>query len=73
MDIRPFTVDVSEPALVDLRERIARTRWPDQYEDGGWELGTDKNYLRELSHIGPTASTGTPAPASSTGYRTSRL
>jgi len=48
MDIRPFTVDVSEPALVDLRERIARTRWPDQYEDGGWELGTDKNYLREL-------------------------
>ena len=26
--IRPFLVDVPEEALVDLRRRIAATRWP---------------------------------------------
>ncbi len=28
--IRPFRIDVPEEALVDLRRRIAATRWPDQ-------------------------------------------
>ena len=28
--IRPFHIDVSEDALVDLRRRIAMTRWPDK-------------------------------------------
>jgi pimeloyl-ACP methyl ester carboxylesterase len=28
--IRPFRVDVAEEALVDLRRRIAMTRWPDR-------------------------------------------
>src|SRR5688500_657237 len=29
-DIRPFHIDVSEEELVDLRERIAATRWPEK-------------------------------------------
>ncbi len=29
-DIRPFHVHVPEAALVDLRQRLAATRWPDQ-------------------------------------------
>ena len=28
--IRPFRVNVAEEALVDLRRRIAATRWPDR-------------------------------------------
>jgi hypothetical protein len=28
--IRPFRVDVPEDALVDLRKRIAATRWPER-------------------------------------------
>ena len=28
--IRPFQIDVPEEALVDLRRRIAATRWPDK-------------------------------------------
>jgi pimeloyl-ACP methyl ester carboxylesterase len=28
--IRPFRVDIPEEALVDLRQRIAATRWPDK-------------------------------------------
>lgn len=32
---------------MDLRERLARTRWPRQAERG-WELGIELGYLREL-------------------------
>ena len=28
--IRPFQINVPEEALVDLRRRIAATRWPDK-------------------------------------------
>ena len=28
--VRPFRVDVPEEDLVDLRRRIAATRWPDK-------------------------------------------
>ena len=32
-DIRPFRVNVPEEQLVDLRRRIAATRWPDRETD----------------------------------------
>jgi pimeloyl-ACP methyl ester carboxylesterase len=47
-DLRPFRVDVPEPVLDDLRERLARTRWPDQIPDSAWDYGTDLAYLQEL-------------------------
>jgi len=47
-DIRPFRIDVDEDVLEDLRERLARTRWPDQILDSGWGYGTNLAYLQEL-------------------------
>jgi pimeloyl-ACP methyl ester carboxylesterase len=44
----PFSVDVPDAALADLRERLHRTRWPDTVEGVGWDYGTDLDYLREL-------------------------
>lgn len=46
--IEPFTIAVSEAVLDDLRERLSRTRWPDEPEGAGWGYGTDLSYLREL-------------------------
>ena len=44
----PFTIDVPDDAINDLRERLARTRWPSEIEDGGWAYGTNLAYLQEL-------------------------
>lgn len=44
----PFTIAVPDDVLDDLRERLARTRWPDQLPGTGWDYGTDTAYLREL-------------------------
>ena len=48
-EIRPFRVDVPQSALDDLRERLARTRWPDTPPDMGWDFGVPIEYLRGLA------------------------
>ena len=46
--IEPFKIEVPEAVLTDLRERLARTRFPDEVPDTGWEYGTNLAYMREL-------------------------
>ncbi len=46
--IEPFTIDVPDSVLADLRERLARARMPDEPEDIGWQLGMNQAYLRQL-------------------------
>ena len=46
--IEPFQIRVEDEVLDDLRQRLARTRWPDQIPDSGWNYGTDGAYLAEL-------------------------
>jgi microsomal epoxide hydrolase len=46
--IEPFEIAVPDAVLSDLRERLARTRFPDQIPGSGWDYGTDGAYLREL-------------------------
>ena len=47
--IRPFRVDVPQAELDDLRDRLARTRWPDDYEGVGWDYGTDLATMKEIA------------------------
>ena len=44
----PFSLHFPDAALADLRERLARTRFPDQAPDAPWAYGTDVGYLRGL-------------------------
>jgi hypothetical protein len=46
--IEPFSIKVPDSDLRDLRERLGRTRFPDQIESDAWEYGTDLSYLKEL-------------------------
>lgn len=46
--IEPFRIEVPDAVLDDLRERLARTRLPDQLEGAGWGYGTELGALREL-------------------------
>ena len=48
MEARPFVVDVPQATLDDLRERLGRTRWPDEVEGAGWDYGTSLAYLRDV-------------------------
>jgi microsomal epoxide hydrolase len=44
----PFTLNVPEEAIADLRERLRRTRFPDQAPGEPWAYGADVGYLRKL-------------------------
>ena len=44
----PFSLSVPDTALADLRERLARTRFPDQAPDAPWAYGADVGYMRNL-------------------------
>ena len=45
---QPFTLRVPDSDLKDLRERLARTRFPDPAPGDPWLYGTDVGYLRGL-------------------------
>jgi microsomal epoxide hydrolase len=47
-DAAPFTIDVPDEVLVDLRARLEATRWPATLPGVGWDDGTDVDWLREL-------------------------
>ena len=47
-ELEPYEISVPDAVLDDLRQRIARTRWPAQPPGTGWEHGADFAYVREL-------------------------
>ena len=46
--MREFHIHFDEAQLDDLRGRIGATRFPQAWDGGGWEFGTDAGYLRAL-------------------------
>jgi pimeloyl-ACP methyl ester carboxylesterase len=47
--ISPFTVAIADAQLQDLRERLARTRWPERETCQDWNQGMPLEYTRELA------------------------
>ncbi|QHV93681.1 epoxide hydrolase family protein [Spirosoma endbachense] len=50
MELQPFSINIPQLTLDDLRERLIRTRWPDEVDDANWDYGTNRAYLQELVH-----------------------
>jgi pimeloyl-ACP methyl ester carboxylesterase len=54
-EIRPFRIEISDAELQDLRDRLARTRWPDPLPGEPWERGVPLSYLKELGEYWHTS------------------
>jgi len=48
MAIEPFQINIPDAVLDDLKQRLARTRFPDEVNDANWTYGTDLAYLKQL-------------------------
>ena len=46
--IVPFKAQVSDAVLTDLKQRLARTRFPGEIAGSNWDYGTNLAYLKEL-------------------------
>ena len=48
MNVQPFQIRIPEATLQDLKDRLARTRWPDEIISSDWVYGAKLSYMREL-------------------------
>ncbi|MDF1722146.1 MAG: epoxide hydrolase [Minwuia sp.] len=47
--VRPFTVQVSDADIADVRQRLRDTRWPrEEPANAGWDFGADMDQVRDL-------------------------
>ena len=46
--IEPFTIAIEDDVLQDLKTRLQRTRLAPDYNNDGWDYGTNGAYLQEL-------------------------
>src|SRR5262245_59159026 len=46
--IEPFKIAVEDAVLRELKDRLARTRWPGQIDDTGWEYGGPVGTMKDL-------------------------
>lgn len=46
--VRPFRFETSDAELADLKERLARTRWPERETPTDWSQGVPLAWMREI-------------------------
>ena len=46
--MEPFKIEIEDSVLIDLKQRLANTRWPGELENSFWEYGTNLSYVKEL-------------------------
>jgi len=46
---QPYRIDVPDALLRDLRERLSRTRWPDEVPGSEWKYGSSLAFMRRLT------------------------
>jgi pimeloyl-ACP methyl ester carboxylesterase len=46
--IVPFRIQVPDAVLRDLKARLERARFADEFPDAGWDYGTNLNYIQSL-------------------------
>lgn len=44
-----FTIDIPQAVLDDLDQRLAATRWADDFANDDWRYGANTEYIRELA------------------------
>ncbi len=47
--IKPFSINIPQHILDDLKMRLEHSRWPNEIENTGWQYGTNLAYLKSLS------------------------
>jgi len=48
LDVKPFKIDVPAGTLDAIREKVIAFPWHEMPDDGGWEYGTNLNYMKEF-------------------------
>jgi len=47
--VKPFKVNISDQIIKDIYDKVKRYPWHEMPNDGGWEYGTNLDYMKEIS------------------------
>jgi len=47
--IKPFKIDIPDKVLEEVRLKVKNYPWHEMPDDGGWEYGTNLEYMKEIS------------------------
>ena len=47
--IKPFKIDIPDKVLEEVRLKVKNYQWHEMPDDGGWEYGTNLEYMKEIS------------------------
>lgn len=49
-EIRPFTIDLSDATVSELKARLSNTRWPEAETTGDWNQGIPLDFTQEVAN-----------------------
>jgi len=47
--VKPFKVNISDQTIKDIYDKVKKYPWHEMPNDGGWEYGTNLDYMKEIS------------------------
>ena len=47
--VKPFKVNIPDQVIKDIHDKVRKYPWHEMPEEGGWEYGTNLNYMKEIS------------------------
>ena len=47
--VKPFKVDIPDQIIKDIYNKVKKYPWHEMPNDGGWEYGTNIDYMKEIS------------------------
>ena len=48
IDAKPFKMEIPGTVLADLKNRLKKTRWPDEIIGAEWKYGVNLSYMKEI-------------------------
>ena len=50
--IKPFKINIPDKKLLEIYAKVKNYPWHEMPDDGGWEYGTNLDYMKEISNYG---------------------
>jgi pimeloyl-ACP methyl ester carboxylesterase len=48
--VEPFKLEISKSFIKEIIEKVKRYQWHEMPDDGGWQYGTNLDYMKEISN-----------------------
>ena len=51
--INPFKVKIPDEIIQNINSKVKNYSWHEMPDDGGWDYGTNLDYMKEFSKMSP--------------------